>query len=67
MAKFEIKFFDCTNEVDNFIIEKPDDFNLIRIKVNGCQYWFDKSTSIKMAKALRTEINKITESEVPNV
>lgn len=66
MAKFEIKFFDCTNEVDNFIIEKPTDVNLIRIKVNGTQYWFDKSTSIKMAKALRTEINKITESEVSN-
>jgi len=67
MAKFETKFFDCTNEVDNFIIEKPEDVNLIRIKVNGCQYWFDKSTSIKMAKTLRTEINKITESEVNNV
>ena len=43
MAKFEIKFFDCTNEVDNFIIEKPTDVNLIIIKVNGTQYLFDKS------------------------
>lgn len=66
MAKFELKFFDCTNEVDNFIIDKPEDSNLIRIRVNGCNYWFDKSTSIKIAKTLRTEINKITESEVNN-
>lgn len=64
MANFELKFFDCTNEIDNFIIEKPKDVNLIRIRVNGVQFWFDKSTSIKMAKKLRTEINKITESEV---
>lgn len=27
---------------------------------------FDKSTAIKLAKTLRTEINKITESEVSN-
>jgi hypothetical protein len=63
MAKFEIKFFDCTNETDNFIIDKPENVNLIRIRVNNIEYWFDKSTSIKMAKTLRTEINKITESE----
>jgi len=66
MAKFELKFLDCTNETDAFIINKPDDVNLIRISVNGVQYWFDKSTSIKMAKTLRTEINKITEQEVNN-
>ena len=66
MAKFELKFFDCTNDVDNFIIDKPEDVNLVRIRVNGSQYWFDKSTAIKMAKTLRTEINKITESEVSN-
>jgi len=28
--------------------------------------WLDKSTAIKFAKTLRTEINKITESEVNN-
>ena len=59
MAKFELKFFDCTNDMDSFIIDKPEDSNLIRIRVNGVQFWFDKSTSIKMAKTLRTEINKI--------
>lgn len=66
MAKFEIKFFDCTNDIDYFIIDKPDDVRLIRFRVNGNQFWFDKSTAIKMAKTLRTEINKITESEVKN-
>jgi len=65
MAKFELKFFDCSNEVDNFIIDKPANVNLIRIRVNGVQFWFDKSTAIKFAKTLRTEINKI-ESEVNN-
>jgi len=65
MANFELKFFDCSNEVDNFIIDKPENVNLIRIRVNGVQFWFDKSTAIKLAKTLRTEINKI-ESEVSN-
>ena len=67
MAIFELKFFDCTNEIDNFIIDKPDDVNLIRIRVNGVQFWFDKSTCIKMSKTLRTQINKIIEREVDNV
>lgn len=59
MAKYEIRFFDCTNDIDNIVIDKPEDVNLIRIQVNGIQYWFDKSTSIKMAKRLRTCINEI--------
>jgi len=59
MAKFELKFFDCTNEVDSFIIKKDETSNLVNIIVNGTNFWFDKSTSIKMAKTLRTEINKI--------
>jgi hypothetical protein len=32
----------------------------------GFCIWLDKSTAIKFAKTLRTEINKITESEVNN-
>lgn len=70
MAKYELRFLDCLNEQDfikteNSIISKK---NVIEIygKVSGdlfCIY-LDKSTAIKFAKTLRTEINKITESEV---
>ena len=37
------------------------DFSGFEIEIN-----LDKSTAIKFAKTLRTEINKITESEVSN-
>lgn len=67
MAKFELKFRDITNEctiqvlkVDNYIqIQSIDFYGIIIIDL-------DKSTAIKFAKTLRTEINKITESEVDN-
>jgi len=68
MAKFELKFYDnldgttikveCIKDIIQIIIE-DDDSNLI--------IDLDKSTAIKFAKTLRTEINKITESEVKNV
>lgn len=68
MAKFELKFLD---------LEKQDEYvrtnvsgsngNLISIsgKCNGniFEIWLDKSTAIKFAKTLRTEINKISENE----
>lgn len=70
MAKFELKFLDVldqhcflkVNEVGGEIcIGIFDD----ELKKDLCIY-LDKSTAIKFAKTLRTEINKITESEGHN-
>lgn len=76
MAKFELKFFDSfnnktiqvyKNNVELFTKNKDvisilsTDFSGFQIEIN-----LDKSTAIKFAKTLRTEINKITESEVNN-
>jgi hypothetical protein len=76
MAKFQIKFFDSfnnktiqvyKNNVELFTKNKDvisilsTDFSGFQIEIN-----LDKSTAIKFAKTLRTEINKITESEVNN-
>lgn len=76
MAKFELKFLDFfgfhfikvektnkelytkNNEVITITIS---DYNNSELFIN-----LDKSTAIKFAKTLRTEINKITESEVSN-
>lgn len=76
MAKYELKFIDCFVD-DDFI--KAEKFTH---SINGIGYIkissflgseeepfeiiLDKSTAIKFAKTLRTEINKITESEVKN-
>lgn len=73
MAKFELKFLDCT--CDDFIQTKsikPHSLENKIIEITGrhCgrsfSIWLDKSTAIKFAKTLRTEINIITESEVSN-
>jgi hypothetical protein len=72
MANFEIKFKDCSLHDLNtdYIKVESNDENFIAI--TGMHYdrhfsiWLDKSTAIKFAKTLRTEINKITESEVKN-
>ena len=81
MAKFDLKFLDgvgsyikvnAENTFDNF--KKEACGNDVRIIITGyCvdtneefNVWLDKSTAIKFAKTLRTEINKITESEVKN-
>ena len=77
MAKFEIKFKDYLIEHDFIKAEFVDcegDYpeNLICIEsfdsITGQLFkiFLDKSTSIKFSKILRTEINKITESEVNN-
>jgi hypothetical protein len=73
MAKFEIKFLDKNPNLTDYIqVEKTTDgFNdLIKISGIYCDEIFiielDKSTAIKFAKTLRTEINKIKESEVQN-
>lgn len=79
MAKFELKFKCSSmdgNSNDWIKCEKEDfkkdgydeDFIVVSIynESNPCEdstIWLDKSTAIKFAKTLRTEINKITESE----
>jgi hypothetical protein len=70
MAKFELKFIDKTDENCNARIIQVN--NEIAIVINNednkniyeslCIV-LDKSTAIKFAKTLRTEINKIKESE----
>ena len=73
MAKFELKFIDCyssesfikTNvgdELEHIVIELFDSEN----NNSEGMIFLDKSTAIKFAKTLRTEINKITESEALN-
>jgi len=68
MAKFELKFIDYKVETDSIQVEVSG--NIIGIfGKHGDRYFeidLDKSTAIKFAKTLRTEINKITESEVDN-
>lgn len=73
MAKFELKFIDALDFDANIqckVAESENQYNLIEIKswYDGVEsiIWLDKSTAIKFAKTLRTEINKITESEVNN-
>tara|TARA_R100000541_G_scaffold56025_1_gene65213 strand:- start:627 stop:845 length:219 start_codon:yes stop_codon:yes gene_type:complete len=70
MAKFELKFLDFINS-EEFIKVNVDKKNkLIEIQSNSQDKTtlivLDKSTAIKLAKTLRTEINKITESEGKN-
>lgn len=73
MAKFEIKFLDATfseDFIETYVSEQLDEYgkNYIEIKITNQgsteMVYLDKSTAIKFAKTLRTEINKITESEV---
>ena len=74
MAKFELKFLDCDYENNSvktqygYHVVKDLDVISIIIDLNGVKSIvnLDKSTAIKFAKTLRTEINKITEEEVNN-
>ena len=82
MAKFELKFIDSVSNESFIKVKKENyiDEELKLYNPNGfiCLTGFDslenvefeihldKSTAIKFAKTLRTEINKITESEVNN-
>ena len=76
MAKFELRFLDFwgfhyikvnmkTKGLPNI---NKDVINITISDFNGTELFIniDKSTAIKFAKTLRTEINKITESEVGN-
>lgn len=74
MAKFELKFIDCGFD-DNYIKVEREiaeygggdrgnyEIDSIKIEIyfesNYSQIYLDKSTAIKFAKTLRTEINKI--------
>jgi len=68
MAKFEIKFLDAYND-DYIKVNKAIHHfkESVRIKIFDNEYQkeflidLDKSTAIKFAKTLRTEINKIKE------
>lgn len=71
MAKLELRFLD---HKDLCWIEVKELGGIISIyscdekqtNTSGVCVHLDKSTAIKFAKTLRTEINKITESEVDN-
>ena len=67
MAKYEIKFFDMGYSEDFIKVEQENNYVCIE-GVDGENLFMielDKSTAIKFAKTLRTEINKI-DSEVSN-
>jgi hypothetical protein len=71
MAKFELRLFDaCDN--DRFVTcelynGKNDQQIFLKLEdiytKDSLSIFLDKSTSIKLAKILRTEINKIKETE----
>jgi adenosine deaminase len=79
MAKFQLKFHDYKEEESKtavvFMNEKENtdyenDYIRMYFEDNNkrIEFYFDmdKSTAIKFAKTLRTEINKITEREDQN-
>lgn len=74
MAKFDLKFIDLVNDNDyiktGFLKKESHQFyNEDAIEIYGLEggtkftIILDKSTAIKFAKTLRTEINKITARE----
>jgi len=74
MAKFELKFIDeldssLSAEIKQVVYKiKGESKKFIDIEIEDneshvCCFTMDKSSAIKFAKTLRTEINKITESE----
>lgn len=68
MADYELRFKSNYSKLDYIKAEKCDDDIIITIKENGFyrDISLSKSTAIKFSKTLRTEINKITESEGRN-
>lgn len=69
MAKFELKFLDVNFEHITIQCGISENNCILFRLTQGDSYkqiLLDKSTSIKFAKTIRTEINKITESEVSN-
>ena len=68
MAKFELKFIANDDENANISVKSKQLQIVIRTEIedDSMTICLDKSTAIKFAKTLRTEINKITEREVNN-
>lgn len=68
MAKFELKFIASDDENITISVSNQDNEIIISLDsgIENSTICLDKSTAIKFAKTLRTEINKITESEVKN-
>jgi hypothetical protein len=68
MANIEIRF-KCKSEPTDFIKIEREAQNIILVTNHdeSCNLIvMDKPTAIRFAKTLRTEINRITESEVNN-
>lgn len=73
MANFELKFFDYYQsqkaQIKNELLHKEGVINIQFTTKDGefiHPFIMDKSTAIKFAKTLRTEINKITAREEGN-
>jgi hypothetical protein len=69
MANIELRFRCLSDSNDWVRIDKGISNTIVLVtRHNGSTnlITMDKSTAIKFAKTLRTEINKITESEVNN-
>lgn len=82
MAKFELKFLSIEEECSirtfkdeckslnihgEFEMDQSIIIEIVNSSTNETQtVYLDKSTAIKFAKTLRTEINKMKESEVQN-
>ncbi len=78
MARIDLKFLDAVQSESYIKVKAIDSetesinevkvISLTGMSDDGDAFcvWLDKSTAIKFAKTLRTEINKITESEVNN-
>jgi hypothetical protein len=70
MARFELKFLDFKKSAKSISVNSETDFlRFIKIQIINentkeiSVIELDKSTAIKFAKTVRTEINKITEAE----
>ena len=73
MARIDLKFIDCISshqyiQVRSFNSDNGSPDNPDTIEINGVDemgepfdIWLDKSTAIRFAKTVRTEINKIKE------
>jgi len=68
MAKFDLKFIDSVNDNDWISVKEENGKISITSRVynHTSLIELDKSTAIKFAKTIRTEINKITAKEVGN-
>ena len=67
MAKFELKFYDFFDSTTIQVVNMGSHIQILSNDEDGCVIIdLDKSTAIKFAKTLRTEINKITESDGEN-